>query len=53
MNNEVIKIMIKTVATTVDLLIGIALIVSDKQNNYKMRTAYLLFCLVNLAGIWC
>lgn len=51
MNLNVYQIILKTVASTVDVLIGI--IVLHKGENRTMKMAYSLFCLVNLAGIWC
>lgn len=43
---------LKTVATTLDLLVAIILILNGKQNR-KMVLAYSLFMFFNLTGIWC
>lgn len=48
---SVYEIVLKTVASTVDLLI--ALIVILKSDNQRMKAAYSVFCLLNFAGIWC
>ena len=45
------QIILKTVASTLDMLI--ALVVISKGNDQKMKIAYSIFCLLNLAGIWC
>lgn len=48
---NVYQIILKTVATTVDLLV--ALVVITKGESRNMKTAYSVFCLLNLCGIWC
>ena len=48
---NVYQIILKTVATTVDLLV--ALVVISKGESHNMKVAYSVFCLLNLAGIWC
>lgn len=52
MMTELATIMIKTVATTIDFLILAVLIFADKTGNRKMKTAYAIFMLANLSGIW-
>ena len=48
---NVYQIILRTVATTIDLLI--ASIVLYKGESRGMKTAYSMFCLLNLCGIWC
>ena len=48
---NVYQIVLRTIATTIDLLI--ASIILLKGDNRNMKAAYSAFCLLNLAGIWC
>ena len=50
--NEVIRLMAKTVVTTIDILICGVVIMLDKTGNRKMQASTCLFMLLNLAGIW-
>ena len=48
---NVYEVILKTVATTLDLLIALVVALKGESNN--MKIAYSVFCLVNLIGIWC
>ena len=44
------QIILKTIATTLDVIVAITIIL--KGESKEMKTAYSVFCLINLAGIW-
>jgi len=45
------QIIVKTVATTINLLIGLALTMT-KETTPKMFKGYMAFMLINLVGVW-
>ena len=46
-----IQIIVKTIASTIDLLI--ALIIAAKGEKNEMKISYTVFCFLNLIAIWC
>ena len=44
------QIILKTIATTIDLLIAVTIIV--KGGCKETKAAYTVFCFLNLVGIW-
>lgn len=50
--NNLYPIVLKTVATTIDMIIG-GIVMLAKGNDNKMKIAYWVFAIINLVGIWC
>jgi len=45
-----LQTILKTVATTIDVLVALIIVIRGQGNDMKM--AYTVFCLLNLIGIW-
>lgn len=46
-----VQIVVKTVATTINLLVGFAL-VRGKDTSPQIFKGYMAFMLINLTGVW-
>lgn len=50
--NSLLPVVLKTVATTVDLILG-GIVTFSSMNDNKLKIAYWVFVFINLIGIWC
>ncbi len=48
---NIVQIIVKTVVTTVDLLIAYA-VLNGKEATDGMKKAFIVFALLNLTGVW-